>query len=520
MRSIKLIDLFAGPGGLGEGFSRLDNYERFDPTVSVEMDQIAAQTLKLRKFFRIATNQNGSILKNFYQLPKGSGKLQDQILASIDIKTGEKLDLSVWHHELGTLSPDKTYEEINSRLNKLDPKKSECVLIGGPPCQAYSISGRSRRSKMEKEGAYIPKKDERHFLYQQYLGLLPKFRPAIFIMENVPGILSSKMNGEPIFERILDDLRNIDGIKYELFPLTKQYGDLFNEYEGKDFQINSANFGIPQARKRVIIMGVRHDLLTNNLSPGHLEESEPVSIEKMIGAMPNLRSGISKVGGISARDTLELWKKEVTGWHGYKGSIKDHEIKTLLFDEYVPKIKDSNLNRGGEYVGSRSYKKSGDSLPKGLKEWIIDEDMEGYINSSTRSHMNTDLKRYLYNSVYSEIHGKAPLLSDVPEELLPNHKNKNQKIHQDRFRTLVSDKPSKTITSHISKDGHAFIHYDPLQCRSLTVREAARIQTFPDNYFFCGNRTQQYHQVGNAVPPYLANQIAKIVSDFLGSSGL
>ena len=159
-------------------------------------------------------------------------------------------------------------------------------------------------------------------------------------------------------------------------------------------------------------------------------------------------------------------------------------------------------------------------MPKGLKEWIIDENMEGYINSSTRSHMNTDLKRYLYNSVYSEIHGKAPLLSDVPEELLPNHKNKNQKIHQDRFRTLVSDKPSKTITSHISKDGHAFIHYDPLQCRSLTVREAARIQTFPDNYFFCGNRTQQYHQVGNAVPPYLANQIAKLVSDFLGSSGL
>ena len=206
---IKLVDLFAGPGGLGEGFSQNNSYKRFYPCISIEMDKVAVETLRLRKLFRIATDQKGSILKNFYQLPKGSGKLQDEILASIDIKTGEKLDQSVWHHELGTLSPERTYQEINSRLNKLDSKKSECVLIGGPPCQAYSISGRSRRSKMEKEGAYIPKKDERHFLYQQYLGLLPKFRPAIFIMENVPGILSSKMNGEPIFERILDDLRNI-----------------------------------------------------------------------------------------------------------------------------------------------------------------------------------------------------------------------------------------------------------------------------------------------------------------------
>ena len=295
------------------------------------MDRVAVETLRLRKLFRITTDQNGSILKNYYQIPKKFSKHKDQVFHLIDENIEEKLDLSVWHHELGTLSPERTYEEINSRLNKLDSKKSECVLIGGPPCQAYSISGRSRRSKMEKEGAYIPKKDERHFLYQQYLGLLPKFRPAIFIMENVPGILSSKMNGEPIFERILDDLRNIDGIKYELFPLTKHHGNLFNKYEGKDFQINSANFGIPQARKRVIIMGVRHDLITNNISPRHLEESEQVSIEEMIGKMPKLRSGISKVGSISACDTLELWKKEVTGWHGYKGSIRDHEIKKLLF---------------------------------------------------------------------------------------------------------------------------------------------------------------------------------------------
>ena len=134
--------------------------------------------------------------------------------------------------------------------------------------------------------------------------------------------------------------------------------------------------------------------------------------------------------------------------------------------------------------------------------------------------MDTDLKRYIYNSVYTQTHGKAPLLNNVPDLIKPAHANKNEKIHQDRFRTLNQNKPSKTITSHISKDGHAFIHYDPTQCRSLTVREAARIQTFPDNYFFCGNRTQQYHQVGNAVPPYLAKQIAEVVSNYLESVGI
>tara|TARA_B100000674_G_scaffold184351_1_gene149363 strand:+ start:14 stop:430 length:417 start_codon:yes stop_codon:yes gene_type:complete len=129
--------------------------------------------------------------------------------------------------------------------------------------------------------------------------------------------------------------------------------------------------------------------------------------------------------------------------------------------------------------------------------------------------MDCDLRRYLFNSVFTKVRGRAPLLTDYPDFLLPDHKNKKSGNHKDRFRTIDANKPSKTITSHISKDGHAFIHPDPLQCRSLTVREAARIQSFPDNYFFCGNRTQQYHQVGNAVPPYLAYQIAETVQKIL-----
>ena len=136
------------------------------------------------------------------------------------------------------------------------------------------------------------------------------------------------------------------------------------------------------------------------------------------------------------------------------------------------------------------------------------------INHESRSHIASDLQRYLWCSVYAEVMGSSPRIHDFPEVLLPNHDNVKygEKGHfPDRFKVQLRKKPSKTITSHISKDGHYFIHYDPNQCRSLTVREAARIQTFPDNYFFEGNRTQQYHQIGNAVPPLLARQLADTV---------
>ena len=133
--------------------------------------------------------------------------------------------------------------------------------------------------------------------------------------------------------------------------------------------------------------------------------------------------------------------------------------------------------------------------------------------------MSTDLWRYLFVSAYGQANGTSPVLRDFPNMLLPNHKNvlqlgdKGNQKFADRFKVQLADEPASTVTSHISKDGHYFIHYDPVQCRSLTVREAARLQTFPDNYFFEGNRTEQYHQVGNAVPPYLAKQLADVVRE-------
>jgi DNA (cytosine-5)-methyltransferase 1 len=155
-----------------------------------------------------------------------------------------------------------------------------------------------------------------------------------------------------------------------------------------------------------------------------------------------------------------------------------------------------------------------------LYDWYIDERIGGICNHASRTHLDTDLIRYLFAACFAKIYGRSPRLYEFPKEILPEHKNAEEGLFDDRFRVQMAGRPAMTITSHIAKDGHSFIHYDPLQCRALTVREAARLQTFPDNYLFCGPRTAQYVQVGNAVPPLLAKQIAELIYGILTAEGI
>ncbi len=508
---IPVIDLFAGPGGLGEGFStvvRPDCARAFKIKLSIEMDEHAHCTLELRAFLREFAP--GQVPVEYYDYL--AGRITRGKLFSLYKKESQRAAKEAWHAELG--SAKTTTSEVDERIRvALGKATRNWVLIGGPPCQAYSLVGRSRvvgAAGREKHEA-----DPRQKLYLHYLRILAVHKPAVFVMENVKGLLSAKVKDESVFERILRDLRHPvaslpelrgsadENTEYRLMPLTVHTGDLNGICKPADFVIRSEKYGIPQTRHRVIILGVRADI---KVTPGLIESQPEVHIDQTISDLPRLRSGLSK-----EEDSPDSWRNAIreiigAGWM-QKGSI-DPDLRELLLAA-THRI-DTDLNRGGIFLPQTAR-------PERHANWFVDPCLQGVCNHESRGHIKEDLHRYLFAAVFAQKYWRSPLLEDFPEELLPEHKNvvaalKETKFN-DRFRVQTKGRPATTMVSHISKDGHYFIHYDPTQCRSLTVREAARLQTFPDNYFFEGPRTEQYRQVGNAVPPLLANQIAKIVAD-------
>ena len=278
---------------------------------------------------------------------------------------------------------------------------------------------------------------------------------------------------------------------------------MLGDPDPSDFIVRAEEYGVPQARHRLILLGVAD----HSSSPRLLQRQKKVTIEDAIGDLPRLRSGLSK-----QMDSGKAWCDALSEIRNASW-MRDEKIGEILRREIGSLLKgvDAGLGRGSEWSTKARR------VLRAHREWYLDERLLGVCNHSTRSHIREDIHRYFFVSAFARVHGRSPLLNDFPQALLPNHSNVAEALKKtkfnDRFRVQVAGRPATTVTSHISKDGHYFIHYDPRQCRSLTVREAARLQTFPDNYFFEGPRTQQYHQVGNAVPPYLAHQIANIVAD-------
>lgn len=507
MSHIPIIDLFAGPGGLGEGFSALrrDGKPVFKIKLSIEKDRFAHLTLRLRAFFR--QFDDGKAPQEYYDYLARRISTEDLFKKfRAEYNAAER---EAWHAELGTSRVPKS--EIDKRITSALGGKDNWVLIGGPPCQAYSLVGRSR--VIGREGIEKYEEDPKHRLYRQYLQILARHQPPVFVMENVKGLLSAKVKQEHTFERILSDLskpcRSARGkfenpdLEYRLVSLVKPIEG--EKYAPEDFVVCSEKYGIPQARHRIIIVGIRSDIKkVQNL----LEQKDGASVEQAIGDLPRLRSGISK-----AEDSAELWQKAIrdmlhTPW--LRNGAIDQPLREALIS--ASKRIGTSLDRGSEFVEHVAS-------PELEPTWFADKRLTGVCNSSTRGHISSDLQRYFFSAVFAREKKRSPLLEDLPTQLLPAHKNVIAALEEtkfnDRFRVQVAGRPSTTIVSHIAKDGHYFIHYDPSQCRSLTVREAARLQTFPDNYFFEGPRTQQYQQVGNAVPPLLARQIAAIVAELL-----
>lgn len=507
--TIPVIDIFAGPGGLGEGFaaySTIAGRPAYKIALSVEKDEVAHRTLELRAFFRQFAP--GEAPRDYYEHLRDPVALSRADLFARHREQAKQAQAEAWNTELGVISEDDLDRRVRAALGGA----ANWLLIGGPPCQAYSIVGRARRGGMDAN-------DPRVHLYREYLRILAVHQPPVFIMENVKGLLSAKLDGASVFDRMLDDLshprsstslqaRLIAGnVEYQIHSLVQhpEQSLIDGPRDPQEFVIRCEQYGIPQARHRVILLGVRSDVKMT--SSCLLRPAPEVSIRKVIGRLPRLRSGLSKHA-----DSKVAWKKAIVAlresrWLQEMGKQKEvtlgASISSRLDDISLPRA-----DRGAEFI-------DGEQGCDHRADWFIDLNLSGICNHETRGHIVEDLHRYFFSATFAEQFGCSPTLKDFPRSLLPAHANVDQALRighfSDRFRVQVGSRPATTVTSHIAKDGHYYIHYDPTQCRSLTVREAARIQTFPDNYLFCGNRTQQYQQVGNAVPPLLAYQIAEAV---------
>ena len=471
-KPIPVVDLFAGPGGLGEGFSRVEDEKKlkvFKTVISIEKDPHAIDTLRLRSFYR-SWVRSGRELPSAYLKVLSAEGTKARLSAISELKKLREWDEARSEACLMTLGKNqrkKIHTEIRKRLS--DTKT--WVLIGGPPCQAYSLVGRSRMRNHEGLKA-----DHRHFLYKEYLKIIQKFQPTIFVMENVKGLNTAKVNGEKILPKILEDLRAAVVGGYTLHSL--EAGRTGLNAKPDDFLVKSEKYGVPQTRHRVIIVGVRNDY---GVIPRPLAVKRLVSVANAIGDLPGLK-GLMSTEDRDSCDPKDRGQPRTTGKKNLRNRLPAKLAEFMR--PLSPRLSDSVLNH------------------------------------EARSHMESDLLRYAWWASNVRL-GRSPNIADLlaagRSDLLPSHANLKDlakgkaSVFLDRFKVQVAKKPSGTITSHISKDGHYYIHYNSKQARSFSVREAARIQTFPDDYFFMGNRTQQYHQVGNAVPPYLAYQIGQRV---------
>lgn len=417
MREDKLIavDIFAGGGGLSEGFCRAG----FNIINHVEQDKNAAETLKTRVMF--SWLKESGLIKKYYAYFNG-GIPREDLIAEYNL--ANLIDNNVIAEEISGKTIGNITRKIK-RTMKMNHIKNIDVLLGGPPCQAYSLIGRAR-------DPYNMEHDQRNYLYKYYVEFLKELKPEIFVFENVPGVISAG-NGK----LFADIQKYMSDVGYEI-----------------NYQIlNSADFMVLQNRKRVILIGWKKG---NNFEyPAFKKMEHSYRVEHVLEDMPHLKSG---EGSESAQD--------------YR------------------------INEINEY----------------LKRTGIRTDYDRVINHVARPHRKEDLIIYKY-ALDKYLNGEKIKYTDLPEYL---QFHKNRKSFLDRFKVIDQNaSASHTVVAHIAKDGHYYIHPDINQIRSLTVREVARLQSFPDNYKFEGSRTAQYIQVGNAVPPLMAEEIARKIKEML-----
>jgi DNA (cytosine-5)-methyltransferase 1 len=416
-KQLKYIDLFAGAGGLSEGFIR----EGFFPVAHVEMDEAACYTLKTRIAFHYLKSQNNT--DKYYSYLKGEISRSELYNA-----VPENLLNSVINLPIGA----EYNETIHGLISKQLGAEEVDLIIGGPPCQAYSLVGRARSA----DGMIS---DPRNHLYIEYAGYLEKYKPKMFVFENVLGLKSADKGSY---------LQNIEVLFLE------------KGYKMKLFTLVAKNFGVLQNRKRVIIIGWKSDLDVNLPNFEAIRDNGDFKVENIFSDLPMIFAG-----------------QGVDKYSKYRTSTNDYLEKTGI--------------RNGVDILTQHVARPHTIQDKEIYRVAVDK-------------WNTTCQRLDYNDL---------------EEELKTHKNRHSFF--DRFKVVAQDLTcSQTVVAHIAKDGHYYIHPDIEQNRSISVREAARLQSFPDDYYFEGvkegaNRTAAFKQVGNAVPPLMAQYIASEIKILL-----
>ncbi|SNS70173.1 DNA (cytosine-5)-methyltransferase 1 [Anaerovirgula multivorans] len=409
------LDLFAGAGGLSEGFARIGA----EGIAHIELDQYAAQTLETRVAYYFLKSHNRLNEYRAYQKTYHLNKKEREIARTAFLeKIPPKVLDSVINMEISEETLPIIFEQIENQLEIRGIDNLD-LIIGGPPCQAYSVVGRSRTGKNNEN-------DSRHYLYKLYVQFLERFTPKAFVFENVPGIYTAKEGA--IFEDVREKLENAG-------------------YSIKAYDFNAFDFGVPQNRKRVIIMGFRNDLMHHDFEiPGNIQNT--FEVIDFFNDLPTLKAG----------ETCTAYR--------YRRESSEALLQTAIRNN--------------------------------------DDILTHHV---ARGHIERDLEIYREAVCLWNQEGRRLKYSDLRPELI-THKNTNSFL--DRFKVVSGNLSySHTVVAHISKDGHHYIHPDIAQNRTITVREAARLQSFPDDYFFEGPRTANYVQVGNAVPPLMAERIAR-----------
>ena len=382
-KRIPVVDLFAGPGGLGEGFSSIlspKGNRLFDVRVSIEKDAVAHRTLSLRALFR--SFPVGKAPDYYYDYVRGDISREELLLNSA---IPEESKQAFEHARLATLG-ETPARKVNEWIREALPEDQPWVLIGGPPCQAYSLVGRAR---MRGKDPIAFEEDGRHFLYKEYLRIIKDFGPSVFVMENVKGILSSTHGGSPIFGRILEDLSHPgNGHEYDIRSLVVPGKDSAKNHQ--NFIIRSERYGIPQTRHRVILFGVRKDLVKAEYGTLTALRGDPVTAGMALSGLPPLRSRISK-----ELDSHEAW---LNALREAPRTLKDwkSELKIAIEDRMAEAINKAGTrpSTGSRFLASTRATDS--KLPQELHSWFNDPRLGGVIQHESRSHMRSDLHRYLF----------------------------------------------------------------------------------------------------------------------------